>query len=123
MAQTRRKRKTKHRGTAGGTVVARGRTGRKLTPEEKKKTGRPGGKGGGGAEQRAPRQAKPPTWKGSLQRAAVVTAVFVVILLVLKSKPAGVIAILPFVLVIYTVIGYYTDLMMHRRWLKKRGSR
>ena len=37
MAQTKRKRRTKHRGNAAGVVEARGRTGRKPTAEEQKK--------------------------------------------------------------------------------------
>ena len=40
MAQTRRKRRTKHRGTPAGTIEARGRTGRPLTAEERKKQDR-----------------------------------------------------------------------------------
>ena len=35
MAQTRRRRRTKHRGNAAGVVEARGRTGRKPTAAEK----------------------------------------------------------------------------------------
>ena len=34
MAQTKRKRRTKHRGNAAGSIEARGRTGRKPTAEE-----------------------------------------------------------------------------------------
>ena len=37
MAQTKKKRSTKHRGNAAGVVEARGRTGRKLTEDEKRK--------------------------------------------------------------------------------------
>ena len=37
MAQTKRKRRTKHRGNAAGSIEARGRTGRKPTAEEQKK--------------------------------------------------------------------------------------
>ena len=37
MAQTKRKRRTKHRGTAAGTIQTRGRTGRPPTAEERKK--------------------------------------------------------------------------------------
>jgi hypothetical protein len=122
MAQTRRKRKSKHRGTAGGTVTARGRTGRKLTEDEKKAaTRKTGGGSTASSDRRAPRHEKPPTWKGSLQRAAIVTVVFVGILVALHSKIAGIIAILPFVLIIYTAIGYYTDRWMHLRWLNKQG--
>ena len=40
MAQTKRKRRTKHRGNAAGSIEARGRTGRKPTAEEQK-AGRP----------------------------------------------------------------------------------
>ncbi len=58
MAQTKRKRRTKHRGNAAGSVEARGRTGRKPTPAK-------GGKGARGAP-RPPRSgrrrgARPPT--------------------------------------------------------------
>ena len=35
MAQTKRKRQTKHRGNAAGVVESRGRTGRKPTADEK----------------------------------------------------------------------------------------
>ena len=35
MAQTKRKRQTKHRGNAAGVVESRGRTGRKPTEAEK----------------------------------------------------------------------------------------
>jgi len=35
MAQTKRKRQTKHRGNAAGVVESRGRTGRKPTKAEK----------------------------------------------------------------------------------------
>ena len=40
MAQTKRKRRTKHRGTAAGTIETRGRTGRRPTADEKKKEDR-----------------------------------------------------------------------------------
>ena len=41
MAQTKRKRRSKHRGTAAGTIEARGRTGRKPNAEEQKILNRP----------------------------------------------------------------------------------
>ena len=37
MAQTKRKRRTKHRGNAAGSIEARGRTGRKPNETERKK--------------------------------------------------------------------------------------
>jgi hypothetical protein len=118
MAQTKRKRRSKHRGTAGGTVVARGRTGRKPTGEEVKQNNR--------AEARRKRQnryEKPPTWKGSFQRSLIVTAVFIVLVIVaLRGPVAGALILIPFVLILYTVLGYYTDLWLHRRWLKRKAA-
>ena len=55
MAQTKRKRRSKHRGTAAGTVESRGRTGRKPTPEERKKAD--------AAAQRDERLYREPTWR------------------------------------------------------------
>jgi hypothetical protein len=40
MAQTKRKRRSKHRGTAAGTIETRGRTSRPLTADERKKQAR-----------------------------------------------------------------------------------
>jgi hypothetical protein len=117
MAQTRRKRRTKHRGTAAGTVVTRGRTGRKLTPEEQKANRKDTAR-----RKREARYEKPPTWKGAAQRALLVTAVFVVLVLVaLRGRIAATLILIPFVLIMYTVMGYYTDLWLHRRWLKRQA--
>jgi hypothetical protein len=116
MAQTKRKRQTKHRGTAAGTVVARGRTGRKLTAEEAKK----GDRKQGAQARREQRLAKPPTWTGSLKRAAIITAVFVALMIALRAKPASILSLLPITLGLYTVMSYYTDLFMHRRYMAKR---
>src|ERR671934_19867 len=54
MAQTRRRRRTKHRGTPAGTIEARGRTGRKPRPEERR----------GPRPARKNRFDQPPTWPG-----------------------------------------------------------
>ena len=58
MAQTKRKRRTKHRGNAAGAIEARGRTGRAPTPEERKKAT---GRQQGGRQ----RVMKPPSWQGA----------------------------------------------------------
>lgn len=116
MAQTKRKRRTKHRGTAGGTVVTRGRTGRKPTPAEQKASRQADAR-----QRRQQRYEKPPTWKGAFQRGAIVTAVFLVLVLVaLRGRATSSLALVPLVLIMYTVMGYYTDLWLHRRWLRKQ---
>jgi hypothetical protein len=106
MAQTRRKRTRKHRGTPAGTIERAGRTGRPRTREEAKKISR---------ERRAQRFDKPPTWKGAVNRAAIAAAVFgvLVILLFQRNLAAGaMLAALMFLL--YIPLGYGTDLMIYR---------
>jgi hypothetical protein len=61
MAQAKRKRTRKHRGTPAGTIERSGRTGRPRTREEAKKIAR---------QRREDRFSKPPTWRGAGDRAA-----------------------------------------------------
>ncbi|HEY2637355.1 MAG TPA: hypothetical protein VGI54_08220 [Solirubrobacteraceae bacterium] len=118
MAQTKRKRRSKHRGTAGGTVVARGRTGRKPTSGEVRDQRKSDAKA-----KRSQRYTKPPTWRGAFQRAGIVTLIFIALVLVaLRGKVAPTLILVPFVLIMYTVMGYYTDLWLHRRWLKRQAG-
>src|SRR5437588_13114588 len=79
MAQTRRKRKSKHRGTQAGTIEARGRTGRRPpTQVEARKISR---------ERRGSRLDRPPTWRSALNRAAISAAVFAVPVVVIFGHP------------------------------------
>ena len=68
MAQTKRKRRSKHRGNAAGKVEARGRTSRpaNLSPAEKKKADR--------QSARDARMNKPPTWNSALFKAGLMAA-------------------------------------------------
>jgi len=117
MAQTKRKRRTKHRGNAAGSIEVRGRTGRKPTDDERK-----GGKGKlTAAQRREERMSKPPTWGGAAQRAVFATIIFVVALLVVFKEPATrVVALSGFILLLYIPMGYYTDLFMYRRRQAKK---
>ena len=67
---TKRKRRSKHRGTAAGTIEARGRTGRRPTAEEQKSLTR--------EEARRRRLDKPPSWNGAAVKAAVMAALLFV---------------------------------------------
>ena len=113
MAQTKRKRRTKHRGNAAGTVEARGRTGRPPTPEERKKQ-----KQNARAQARVP---KPPTWTSALKKASLATAFIFIFLLVtnkFKIVPALVFAL--FAMLLYLPSGYYLDGYIYRRYQKKQ---
>lgn len=117
MAQTRRKRRSKHRGTPAGTIEARGRTGRPLTADERKKQDR--------TTARERRLNTPPTWKSSISRAGIAaTLVFVFLLLTSKGHnklpTALIIAVLA--LVIYIPAGYYLELMLYRRRQRRKAT-
>jgi Flp pilus assembly protein TadB len=117
MAQTKRKRRSKHRGTAAGSVEARGRTGRKPRPEEIKRDAR--------AQARRQRLNKAPTWRSAATRAAITSVIlFPVLLFLVKHAPIGArVAMCVFAFLIYVPLGYYTDLFIYRRRQKKEAAR
>ncbi len=113
MAQTKRKRQTKHRGNAAGMVETRGRTGRKPNADEKKPDAK---------QARLDKLNQPPTWRGAIIRSAIATAIFVaVVLLAFKQQPAAAVGLAAFVFLFYIPLGYFTDLMLYRRRMKKQG--
>ena len=118
MAQTKRKRQTKHRGNAAGVVESRGRTGRKPTAAEKK------GEMGKAKAQMVDRRDRPPTWRAAFIKgmfAAVVLLLFS--LFALKSKSGSFVALFPIVLVMYTLISYYTDRLVFNRRQRNKAKR
>ena len=115
MAQTKRKRRTKHRGTAAGTIQTRGRTGRPLSPEERKKQSR--------TEARERRLNTPPTWKGSAMRGALAAVLLFVLFAFLgrgKTPIASAAIFAAFALALYIPGGYYMELWMYRRRQRRR---
>ncbi|MDX6658478.1 MAG: hypothetical protein QOH62_3271 [Solirubrobacteraceae bacterium] len=118
MAQTKRKRRTKHRGNAAGGIEVRGRTGRKPTEAERKTD-----KKLTATQRRDARLNKPPTWAGAAQRAVFATVIFVIALLLVFKEPASrVIALSGFILLLYIPMGYYTDLLIYRRRQAKKAQ-
>jgi hypothetical protein len=115
MAQTKRKRRTKHRGNAAGTIETRGRTGRPPTPDERKKQSR--------EQARQARLNRPPTWQGSFKRAGLASGfMFIFLLVTSKGKilPAVIFAILA--LILYVPSGYYLENYLFRRRQKKQAD-
>jgi hypothetical protein len=122
MPRAPRTRKTKHRGNAAGMIESRGRTGRKPSAAEK---GSPGGRRPGSSEPRKKRYESPPTWRGSLWRAAIAAAVvYAVSTLLLKHTTAVKnLVLIPVVLLLYMPVIYYTDNFMYRRNQRKNIPR
>jgi hypothetical protein len=118
MAQTKRRRQTKHRGNAAGVVESRGRTGRKPTQAEK--TGKAGG---GGSAKDAPvnRLEREPTWRGAFYRAMAAAVLMLLISILLLKKPNEAIALFPIVLIGYVPISYYTDTWLYKRRMASKA--
>ena len=114
MAQTKRKRTRKHRGTPAGTIERAGRTGRPQTREEAKQIAR---------QRRSERLDSPPTWKSAINRAAIAAAFFgvLVILAFQKSVAEGVI-LAGFMFLLYIPLGYVTDTAIFRFRKRRKGS-
>ena len=118
MAQTKRKRRSKHRGTAAGNIQSRGRTGRKPTAAE-----RSASKQERARQKRLDRLDRPPTWKSAGQRALIAAAVFLVAVLALfRQQPLQAISLACFMVLVYLPMGYYTDLFLYRRRQRKKAE-
>ena len=118
MAQTRKKRSTKHRGNAAGIVETRGRTGRKLTDAERKSAAQSGSRFG-----RQDRFAKPPTWRSAANRSLIAVVIFVaVLILFLGQEPAASFGLGGFLLILYIPMSYYPDLWLYRRRQRKEAE-
>jgi hypothetical protein len=106
MAQTRRKRTRKHRGTPAGTIERAGRTGRSATRADAKTIAR---------QRRTERLDRPPTWRGAINRAAIAAAVFGVLVIALFGRSISQGAILAaFMFFLYIPLGYMTDSFIYR---------
>lgn len=118
MAQTRRKRQTKHRGNAAGVVEARGRTGRPPSPDERKKANR--------AKAREARLNTPPTWAQSAKRAALAGVFMFIFLYVTNHTKTGDSRLISAALfaivamVLYVPGGYYLESYLYRRRIARK---
>lgn len=111
MAQTRKKRRRKHRGTQGGRIDANRRAARPRSRAEAQARAR-----ARTSAKRGPKVDAPPTWRSSTIRGVAAAAIFAVLLLLLFKRPLGAaLALGAFMLVFYIPAGYYIDTLMWRR--------
>ena len=109
MAQTKNKRKRKHRGTPAGTVE---RTARPHKREDAKQAAR---------QRRTERLDREPTWRGAVNRAAIAAVVFgTLVVLAFGRDLAQGLTLAVFMFVLYIPLGYATDSAIHRFRQRKR---
>jgi len=112
MAQTKKKRKRKHRGTPAGTVERSARAARPRTREDAKKVAK---------ERRSERLDREPTWRGAANRAAIAAAVFgLLVVLVFKKNVAQGVTLAVFMFALYIPLGYATDSAVYKFRRRKR---
>lgn len=107
MAQTKRKRRRKQRGTQGGRVD----TGRTRARPRSRQEARAQAKARNGN-----RFDRPPTWRSATLRGIFAAVIFVVLVLLVFQRPLGEsLAFGAFMLLFYIPAGYYMDKVIWRR--------
>lgn len=114
MAQTKKKRQTKHRGDQAGRIESRGRTSRPASRAQARQQAMQRSN-----NRRVDRASQPPTWQGAMTRAGIAAVVFFAMLLVLKQPVTGAIAIAVLMFAIYIPMGYYLDRYLYDRRMRK----
>jgi hypothetical protein len=117
MPPTKRKRKTKHRGNAAGSIEARGRTGRKPNAEEQKKAD--------AASRRQERANKPPSWNAAAMRAGFASLLLFILLQIgigPKVELGAAIGLCAFAMLIYIPLGYATDRWVYNRRMRNQAN-
>ena len=106
MAQTKKRRRRKHRGTQGGGIDRRGR-GRPRSREQAKAQAR---------RRSELRREAAPTWQTAFNRGAIGSLIFFALLLLAFGRGFGEALVLSVVMLgIYVPLGYYMDRFFYRR--------
>jgi Flp pilus assembly protein TadB len=119
VAQPRKRRKRKHRGTPAGTIERAARdTERRRRPETK------GDRRGDARHRRLERLDRPPSWSSAIQRAAIAAALFAVVVVLAFDEPLqNAVTLAAFMLLIYIPFGYFFDTLVYRRRQKSKQRR
>lgn len=108
MAQTKKKRQRKRRGTQGGRIDTKTRTKPRNRAEAKNRAR--------AKRKPAARVDLPPTWRSSFIRGITAAVIFFVVLLLIFKRPLGAsLALGAFMLAFYIPAGYFIDMTLWRR--------
>jgi hypothetical protein len=119
VAQTRKKRRRKHRGTQGGSLDRRGPRGRPRTREEAKARAR--NKQSSKSKNRAvDRRDIPPTWASAFKRGLFGAAIFFLVFWLAFGRAVGAaLALSVVMLAMYVPLGYHIDRFMYQRRMRQ----
>ena len=107
MAQTKKKRRKKHKGTQGGSIDRRARGGRPQNREQARAQAR---------RRSEAKRAGPPTWQSAIVRGLVAAGIFLLLCVLLFQQPVGQsIALSAVMLVLYVPMGHFIDNFFYKR--------
>jgi hypothetical protein len=118
MAQTKRKRRRKHRGTQGGRIDSRPVRGRARSRAEAQARARSRTKKKGG-----PRTPAPPSWSSALKKGGIAAVLFVGLLSLFGQNPATSLVVGILMLGFYVPMSYLLDRFFHQRHLRKEAQK
>jgi hypothetical protein len=117
MAQTKKKRRRKHRGTQGGRIDTRPARGRPRSRAEAQNRARSRGK------KRKPgdRTPQPPSWSSALKKGGVAAVLFAGLLALFGQDPKVIPLVAILMLGFYVPMAYLLDRFFHQRHLRKEA--
>jgi hypothetical protein len=127
VAQTKKKRRRKHRGTQGGRIDSRpkGRPQNRAEARQRAKQKRAsrGGSGGRAAAPRGQRPVSPPSWRTATFKALAAAVVFFLLLAVVFGRPTGASAALAGMMsLFYIPMAYYVDKFFFNRRIAQEAQ-
>lgn len=120
MAQTKKKRRRKHRGTQGGRIdtrPARGRA-RSRAEAQARARNRSSKKGKSG-----PRTPEPASWSTALKKGGVAAILFAGILALLGQNPLQIVVVGILMLGFYVPMAFVMDRFFYQRYLNKEAQK
>ena len=118
MAQTKRKRRRKHRGTQGGRIDRRPARGRARSRAEAQNRARSRAK-----KKDGPKVPDPPSWSGAFKKGAIASVLFVGILALMGQNPVAILAIGVFMLPFYAGMSFVMDRFFYQRYQRKEAQK
>ena len=117
MAQTKKKRRRKHRGTQGGRIDRRPARGRARSRAEAQSRARSRTKKKGG-----PRVPEPASWSSALKKGGIAALLFAGVITVFCQNPAIALGVGVAMLGFYVPMAFTLDRFMYQRHLRKEAK-
>jgi hypothetical protein len=119
LAQTKKKRRRKRRGTQGGRIDTRPARGRPRSRAEAQSRARSRGR----KKKPGERTPQPPNWSSALKKGGVGAVLFVGLLAFFGTNPLASLAIGVLMVGVYAPMSYVMDGFFYRRYLRKEEKK